>query len=185
MKHLAWLIVFAACDGGSSGTGPDPFATIDARCKALCMSDEPTCSTDVTTCEQECQLRVAGMQSLCATCLLENSDGGDCASGEICCPDAHFPNGALDCKDACATSTGVNPAHNPLCSDLCSSDEPTCTDEATACLDQCEARIAGVSGLCALCLLDDANGGTCSSGSVCCPSPHFGTTVEACADVCQ
>ena len=54
-----------------------------------------------------------------------------------------------------------------------------------ACLQQCDARVAGVSGLCALCLLEGANGGTCASGQTCCPSPHFPTTVEACASVCS
>jgi hypothetical protein len=68
---------------------------------------------------------------------------------------------------------------------LCSSSEPACETDAAACLAECQARIQGVSGLCALCLLDGAHGGPCSSGSTCCPDPVFPTEVATCAALCN
>ena len=183
MKTMcAWVVVVLVGCGGGGGTMP--FDTIDARCTALCKSSEPTFSDEVTTCEQECQLRVADVMSLCTTCLLDHANAGTCAQGQICCPNAEFPNGVQDCKTECTGSVGVNPAPSPLCTDLCASTEPTCTAQAQSCLDQCEARVNGVSGLCALCLLDGANGGTCTSGQICCPSPHFPAQTADCTAVC-
>jgi hypothetical protein len=52
-------------------------------------------------------------------------------------------------------------------------------------MDQCEARVSGVSGLCALCLLDRANGGSCGSGQICCPHPEFPASTSDCTDVCK
>lgn len=181
----AWWVVaiLVGCGGGGSSGGP--FDSIDARCTALCMSSEPTCAADVTDCEQLCQLRVADVQSLCTTCLLDHANGGTCSSGAVCCPRAHFPNGVEDCKTECTGSTGVNPTEHPVCADICASSEPSCTAQAQSCLDQCEARVHGVSGLCALCLLEGANGGTCASGSICCPSPHFPNGTADCTDACM
>jgi len=183
MKRMAILVLVAACGGGGSS---DSLGEIDARCKNLCASSEGSCSMDVTTCEQDCQLRVQNMAPLCATCLLENDSGGTCSSGMICCPSPEFPNSVLDCGSSCAGSVGVNPTpDHPICTDICSSAHVECASDVQTCLQQCDARVAGVSGLCALCLLEGANGGTCVSGQTCCPSPHFPTTVEACASVCS
>lgn len=185
MKTMrAWVVVMmigSGCGGGEAmSLGP-----IDARCTALCMSSEPTCTTDVTDCEQLCQLRVADVASLCTTCLLDHSNAGTCGSGQVCCPDPNFPNGVLDCTTECTGSVGVNPSAHPICTDVCASNEPSCSAAVTTCLDQCEARVHGVTGLCALCLLDGANGGTCGSGQICCPHPEFPAQTAACAAVCQ
>ncbi len=179
------LVVTLLGVGCGGGGGDDGLGTLDARCMALCMSSEPTCTTEVTDCQTQCQLRVADVASACTTCLLDHANAGTCASGMVCCPNAEFPNGVEDCKTECAGSAGVNPAQHPLCTDLCASDEPTCTSQASMCVDTCEARIHGVTGLCALCLLDGANGGNCASGQICCPDPHFPTATSDCADVCN
>lgn len=136
-------------------------------------------------CEPLCQVRVAGMAPLCATCLLDSA-GTRCSSNATCCPDPSYPNGVTDCATECAGSAGVNPSgDHPICADICKSDEPSCSTEVASCLSQCDARVAGVSGLCALCLLDNANGGTCGSGMVCCPNPHFPATTASCTSVCN
>ena len=181
MKRALVIAVLAAC-GGSNPS--DSIGDIDARCTALCTSSEPTCSADVTTCEQECQLRVQNVQPFCATCLLEDSNGGECSVNQICCPSPEFPNSVLDCGSACADSAGVNPSNHPICADICASDDAACSTDAKACLDECNARVAGVSGLCALCLLDGANGGVCAGGQTCCPNPQFPRSVNDCASVC-
>jgi hypothetical protein len=182
MKAVLVMVLVAACGGDSSSTS---LGEIDARCKSLCASSEASCSMDVTTCEQDCQLRVQNMAPLCATCLLESSNAGTCSQGQVCCPSPEFPNSVLDCGSACAGSVGVNPTpHHPICSDLCASTDAACSADAQSCLDQCDARVAGVSGLCALCLLEGANGGVCASGQTCCPSPHFPTSVADCSSVC-
>jgi hypothetical protein len=186
MKWLV-LVLVAAC-GGSSGDDGMSLGTIDARCKTLCASNEPTCGSDVTTCEQECQVRVQDMKPLCGTCLLENANGGECTTGQICCPRPEFPNSALDCGSACAGSVGVNPSPHPICNQICANSDASCGSAVQSCLDTCDARVAGVSGLCALCLLEGANGGVCAGGGgggqPCCPSPEFPTSVNACASVC-
>ena len=41
------------------------------------------------------------------------------------------------------------------------------------------------AAVCALCLLDGADGGTCGSGGPCCPNPSFPSSVSACASLCQ
>jgi hypothetical protein len=177
------VVLVAAC--GASGSGQ--LGDIDARCKTLCASTVASCSTEVTNCEDECQLRVANLAPLCSTCLLENADGGTCSSGMTCCPDAHFPSTPIDCANSCTGSTGVNPSgDHPICSAICSSADPTCSAGVMTCLSECDARVKGVSGLCALCLLDGAYGGVCSSGQQCCPShPEFPTSVTACDSVCK
>ncbi len=182
MKSLLVLVLVAACGGSDTSTS---LGEIDARCKTLCASSEPSCGSAVTTCEQECQVRVQNMAPLCGTCLLEHSNGGTCTQGQICCPSPDFPNSVLDCGSSCTGSMGVNPSPHPICNDICASSEASCGSDVQSCLDQCDARVAGVSGLCALCLLEGANGGTCTSGQTCCPSPHFPTSVESCASVCQ
>ena len=184
MKWTVVLVLLVACGGGDSSS---QLGDIDARCKALCASTEATCSTEVTTCEQECQLRVADISPVCTTCLLENSHGGTCSVGMICCPDPQFPQGPVDCASSCADSVGVNPSgDHPICTAICASSEPTCDADVASCLAQCDARVQGVSGLCALCLLDGANGGVCAGGDTCCPShPTFPTSVASCDSVCN
>lgn len=165
--------------GGSNNLGP-----LDPRCSALCSSNDSSCTAAISDCEPRCQIRVAGMTPLCATCLLDKSDGGTCGSGGPCCPHPSFPNSVVECASSCKGSNGINPASHPVCAHLCASSDSACSMESAACLQQCEARIQGVSGLCALCLLDGANGGTCGSDGPCCPHADFPTAVTACSTVC-
>jgi hypothetical protein len=176
-----FVLVLGAC--GSSGGG-DTLGTLDPRCSALCASSDATCSGEVTDCQNLCQVRVAGMASTCATCLLDGSNGGSCAAGQTCCPDPHFA-AVMGCADPCKDSQGVNPSGtHPICADLCATTEASCSTQAASCVSECQARIAGVSGLCALCLLQGASGGNCSSGMVCCPNPSFPMAVSACSAFC-
>jgi len=176
--------VLLSCTGGEGDD--DDLGQLDPRCEALCSDDDATCTADVTECEQVCQARIAGVSASCATCLLDNSNGGTCAGGETCCPDPEFPSSALDCAALCEGSVGVNPSGtHPLCDALCSDEDPSCADEVTLCLQECQARIQGVTGLCATCLLEDANGGTCAGGTTCCPDPEFPTSVTDCAALCN
>lgn len=175
------LVLVVACGGSSTSLGP-----LDPRCEALCSNSTASCSTAVTDCQQECQLRVANMTATCATCLLDHANGGTCSAGQTCCPSPEFPNSVIDCQDSCKGSVGVNPAgDHPICSEICASTDSTCSTEASSCLQQCDARVAGVTGLCALCLLDGANGGACTVGQTCCPSPEFPTSATTCSSVCS
>jgi hypothetical protein len=181
MKIVYVLVLVAACGGSSTGLG-----AIDARCKTLCASSDASCATEVTSCEDECQLRVAGMTAACTTCLLDRANAGTCSVGQTCCPNAEFPNTVLACASSCTGSPGVNPSgDHPICTDICASSEPSCSTAVTSCLQQCDARVRGTTGLCALCLLQDANGGTCASGQTCCPSPEFPTSATSCSSVCS
>src|SRR5688572_2730113 len=77
-------------DGGG-GSGGNGLGQLDPRCASLCEDSEAACSARVVECQRECQIRVAGMSGLCATCLLEGADGGTCGSGGLCCPNPSFP----------------------------------------------------------------------------------------------
>jgi len=177
------MVVTAACGGGDSENSG--LGTLDGRCQALCADTDTGCEDDTARCELECQVRVAGMEPTCATCLLENSNAGTCGGGSTCCPDPEFNNSVLECASLCSTSEGVNPSGNhPICAAICATTDITCEDAETSCLAECNARVQGVTGLCALCLLEDANGGVCG-GSPCCPdNPEFPTSVQECASVC-
>jgi hypothetical protein len=185
--RLTTLFVAVLLTSCSNGGGADNgLGQLDPRCQSLCMSSDTACSADVTACQPLCQLRVAGMSSSCATCLLDGSNGGTCSSSSLCCPRPNFPSTALHCASSCAGSAGVNPSGtHPICNNICSNSDGSCSAQVDQCIQQCQARIQGVSGLCALCLLDGANGGTCSTGMLCCPHPEFPTSVTACASVCN
>src|SRR5688572_9341943 len=68
---------FVAACGGSD----DPFADADPRCAAICMIDEPSvsgagdvCNLDsAALCVDTCQVRITGVDTLCASCLLEGA----------------------------------------------------------------------------------------------------------------
>ena len=183
MVSVAALTVVGGC-GGDDGDGTD-LGELDARCEALCDDDDEVCTEDVAVCELLCQVRVANVEPLCATCLLENSNAGICLGGEVCCPDPSFPSSVIDCAAVCESSAGVNPGDDhPMCADLCGDDDPACAEDASQCLDACTARVRGVSGLCANCLLDGTHNGVCVPGSPCCPDPEFPTSATDCAAVC-
>lgn len=182
---VAILLIGAAACGTRDDDGLAGLGTLDPRCESLCADTDPACTAEVAECEPLCQVRVAGMTSLCATCLLEGADSGDCGGGGPCCPDPSFMNDVLTCENSCADSAGVNPAgDHPICTSICSDTDPACSTEVTACFQLCGARIEGVSGLCALCLLDGADPGDCGGGGPCCPDPSFPSSVPACAAVC-
>ena len=81
--------------GGDDLGGDDGLGELDPRCQSLCSSEEPECTDGVDSCELECQVRVVGMSSICATCLLDNANGGSCGLGGLCCPN---PNSRRPCS---------------------------------------------------------------------------------------
>ncbi len=171
--------------GGDDGDG-NGLGELDPRCGALCDEEDAACSDEVTECEQLCQVRIAGVASPCATCLMENAHLGDCGGGGPCCPDPDFETSVLDCAALCADSEGLNPTgDHPVCVSLCSSEDPACASDAGQCLDECQARIDGVSGLCATCLLEGASGGDCGGGGPCCPDIQFWNSPVDCAALCS
>src|SRR5438105_2266581 len=143
MKLVFVLVVVVACGGSSTSLGPP-----DPRCESLCASTTASCSMAVTDCQQECQLRVANMTPTCTTCLLDQANGGTCSSGMTCCPSPEFPNSVLDCQSSCSGSVGVNPSgDHPICTKICASSDASCSAQASSCLEQCDARVRGVTGL--------------------------------------
>lgn len=185
------LVALCACSGTDSidhsdtDGGVDEEVEIDGRCRALCSDSDESCSADVTSCELVCQSRIAGVSSLCATCLLEGANGGACDGGGPCCPDPDFPSSPLDCSAVCTGESGAPfSGVHPVCEDLCASDDGSCSAQAGQCRDECSARVNGVSGLCATCLLEDANGGACDGGGPCCPDPNFPTGAADCLAFC-
>src|SRR3569623_3590854 len=136
MKWMVGLVLVSAC-GGSGGDDGMSLGAIDARCKTLCASNEPACGSDVTACEQECQVRVQDMAPLCGTCLLEHSNGSVCSSGQLCCPSPEFPNSVMDCGSSCSGSVCVYTATNEIFTSLCSSTDVSCSAQAQSCLDSC------------------------------------------------
>jgi len=81
---------FAACSSSD-----DPFTSADPRCATICMIDEPSisgtgdvCNLDsAQLCLDTCAVRIAGVDTLCASCLLEGayfSTGGEVGDGDYC-----------------------------------------------------------------------------------------------------
>ena len=72
---VAVVLLATACGGGDGGGNVDP------RCNSLCTIDEPEvegafdiCSDrSAQQCKQECTVRIADANSLCASCLLEQA----------------------------------------------------------------------------------------------------------------
>src|SRR5271157_2609044 len=124
---MAWAVSLAAAGCGSGGggggggaNGGGDLGPLDSRCAALCASSDNACSSDVAQCQPVCQVRVANMSTLCATCLLQGSNGGACGGNGPCCPNPEFPQTVLDCASSCTGSAGVNPSgDHPICADIC------------------------------------------------------------------
>ena len=110
-------VTVAACGGDD-----DPFANADPRCAAGCAIEIPeldgaydVCTTaSARTCVELCELRIADVASLCATCLLEDIEfgtNGDDVSGGFCdngtCTvsgregDCSYPANDRAARDAC------------------------------------------------------------------------------------
>lgn len=85
---------------------------------------------------------------------------------------------------AAGDDAGPAAAVDERCVALCEDDAPECADAVADCRAVCAARIDGLEGLCRACLLEDANGGACSAGSLCCPDPEFPSSTLDCAEVC-
>ncbi len=181
---VCFVLIAAACAACSDSDSSNDLGPNDARCVALCKDTDAACAADVRECEAVCQVRVKEMQPLCATCLIENANAGICGGGSTCCPDAAFPNSPIDCATECSGSIGVNPVNHPVCVELCATANDACSPQAAECMQACQARVTGVSGLCALCLLEGARNGACNVGSLCCPDPSFPATTSMCAAVC-
>jgi hypothetical protein len=90
---LLALTMVLACGGDD-----DPYADADPRCAAICQVREPeldgaydVCSTaSARSCVDQCEVRIAGTPTVCASCLLEGAefdapdeigDGDSCADG--------------------------------------------------------------------------------------------------------
>ena len=77
LPTLLAIVLAAGCGGGG-----DPLESADPRCSAICMPEEPAiegafdvCSgASVEGCVEQCEARIADLESLCATCLLEDAD---------------------------------------------------------------------------------------------------------------
>jgi hypothetical protein len=92
---LAALVAVTACGSDSD----DPFTDADPRCAIACAIDEPSLAGAYDVCNQEsaelcvdaCQARIAGVTTVCASCLLEEAflgqddsvvvPGDDCYQG--------------------------------------------------------------------------------------------------------
>lgn len=171
--------------GGGDADGGPIGAEADPRCVDLCETDEPVCAEQAASCLLICEARIAGLTSLCRTCLLEGSNGGACAGDGPCCPDPAFETSTLDCAEACADQSGAPAADpHPLCAALCDDDAPDCAEAADGCHGACAAHIEGLEGLCATCLLEDADSGACAAGGPCCPDFSPQRRAADCAALC-
>ena len=135
MRHLlapiAIVLFVAACSSG----GDDPFTDADPRCATTCAIHEPSvagagdvCSTaSAELCLETCAVRIAGVDTLCASCLLENSyfdtgggdgEGTDYCDSQTCTMTGRsgtctYPYGNVTAHDACYRQ--VNPRREVAC----------------------------------------------------------------------
>lgn len=107
---------------GCGGDGGDPYAGADPRCAATCRITEPSlagaydiCSTaSARSCVDQCEVRIAGVATVCASCLLEGSDFGtgggvgpadDCSNGTCTVTGragtCTYPEGNTAARDNC------------------------------------------------------------------------------------
>jgi hypothetical protein len=70
------------------------------------------------------------------------------------------------------------------CKALCADPDATCTAEISECEGACQVRISDMKPACATCLIERANAGTCSPGTVCCPDAEFPNSVIDCSASC-
>lgn len=91
---LALVTACTGSDGGPGGTDID-VSDRDPRCVAACPVTMPRYEGAGRVCDgasreqclDECEVRIAGLSSLCQSCLLEEScfapDGDGCGSGDV------------------------------------------------------------------------------------------------------
>ena len=134
-------------DGDESGTG-------DPRCESLCVVQEPSlsgaydiCSAEsAAVCKEDCAAHIAGVSSLCATCLLEDACfDANCAgsgstavscffdgAGTTCAVTGRegsctYPGGDQTARDNCIRqvyprrTVGCSPDYRPVteCNSIC------------------------------------------------------------------
>lgn len=125
----AALSTLVACSGGG-----DPFTDADPRCAAICAIDEPAvsgagdiCSLDsAELCIDTCAVRIAGVDTLCASCLLEDAYfgtddvvlPGDYCDGQTCTMTGRagtctYPYGNETARQACMRQ--VSPRREVTC----------------------------------------------------------------------
>lgn len=107
MKTLA--ILLAMVGAGCADDGGVDLDNYDARCVTACTDDPPrvegagdVCnSASRTQCLDECTARIAGVATVCASCLVEDAcfDPGGC-DGDVSLPD--------QCSNDSCTMTGRN-----------------------------------------------------------------------------
>ena len=94
------VLVFTACGGGGSSSSKT-FSSSDPRCTALCTITVPTvdgagdvCSeSSAKSCISLCEARIKGVGTVCASCLLQDSNFGS------------FGVASLDCSGGSGTTT--------------------------------------------------------------------------------
>ena len=130
MFLLASLAVVAA----ACGSNDDPFTDADPRCAAICTIDEPAiagagdiCSTaSAELCLDTCAVRIGGVDTLCASCLLEQSyfgTGGESGDSDYCdtqtctmtgrAGTCTYPYGNQQAREACMRQ--VDPRREVAC----------------------------------------------------------------------
>ncbi len=126
-------------------------ASTDPRCTDLCQVPEPgplsrsTCSGDsISTCIDSCQVRISGVSSLCASCLLEEARFGGgpvaiefpmCGTDAVCAPQQRCSWGGecSFCADDTASSNACFRATHPLVEEACSPSFRPVSECATLC----------------------------------------------------
>ena len=132
MKGLFVVACLIGCGGGSS-----PIGDADPRCAAACTDDPPqidgagdVCnSSSQSACIDECEARIAGVSSLCASCLVEDACfnpggcdavviGNDCNSNGQCTITGRngsctYPDGDETARENCERQ--VNPRREVAC----------------------------------------------------------------------
>lgn len=142
----SWLALLsvASCGGGNEG------AAVDPRCVSVCTIHEPevagagdVCSaTSAEQCQKECSAHVADVNSLCATCLLEQAcfepscgpmgNGNECDASGQCTVSGRegsctYPAGDQAAREDCLRQVDPRRAvecsteYRPVseCSDVC------------------------------------------------------------------
>ena len=97
--HTIAFLLAVGTTVGCSGGGDDPLAGADPRCAAICTPEEPDvegafdiCSTaSVGSCVDQCEARIESVETVCATCLLEDASFG--LDDDVFVPDQCEPSG--------------------------------------------------------------------------------------------
>jgi hypothetical protein len=146
---LAMLVVPACTDSGSDGNYSE-----DARCVAIC--DGESCADAATRqdCIDTCSIGIHATSATCSACMLDNV----CASG--CTLEFSAANCSDDCKGTPAVDAGDD---DPRCGLICKAENDcTTASQLDTCDAACDAAVAGTSGPCGSCLLDNVCATSCN-----------------------